>query len=75
MIGERVQDLPTPALLVDDARARANIVRAQAYANAQGVALRPHTKTHKSPDFARRQLDAGAVGVSVAKLGEAEMMI
>lgn len=75
MSAETVQDLPTPALIVDDARVEANILRAQAYATAQGVALRPHAKTHKSPDFARRQLDAGAVGVSVAKLGEAEMML
>lgn len=75
MSADMVHDLPTPALIVDDARVDANIARAQAYGSAQGVTLRPHTKTHKSPEFARRQIDAGAVGVSVAKLGEAELMV
>jgi len=69
-----IADLPTPALLVDLDRVEANLRRGQAYADAQGVDLRPHTKTHKSPRFARAQLDAGAAGVCVAKLGEAERM-
>ena len=46
----------------------------QKIANDNNVNLRPHTKTHKSPDLARKQLRAGAVGVAVAKLGEAEVM-
>ena len=45
-----------------------------AVAREAGVNLRPHTKTHKSPELARRQLDAGASGITVAKLGEAEVM-
>jgi D-serine deaminase-like pyridoxal phosphate-dependent protein len=53
---------------------RANIDRAAAQARTAGVALRPHTKTHKLPQIARLQLEAGAVGVQVAKLGEAEVM-
>jgi D-serine deaminase-like pyridoxal phosphate-dependent protein len=69
-----IADVPTPALLIDLDRVEANLRRGQAYADAQGVDLRPHAKTHKSPRFARAQLDAGAVGVCVAKLGEAELM-
>ena len=71
---QRVADLPTPALIVDLDRVDANLRRGQAYADAQGVDLRPHTKTHKSPSFARAQVAAGAAGICVAKLGEAEMM-
>src|SRR5207247_391903 len=42
---------------------------------AAGIALRPHTKTHKSPWLARRQLQLGAVGVCAAKVGEAEVLV
>ncbi len=73
-VPQRVADLPTPALIVDLDRVDANLRRGQAYANAQGVDLRPHTKTHKGPTFARAQLAAGAAGICVAKLGEAELM-
>jgi D-serine deaminase-like pyridoxal phosphate-dependent protein len=45
------------------------------YAAARGLRLRPHTKTHKSPGIGRRQLDLGAVGLTVAKPGEAEVML
>src|SRR3954469_400501 len=68
-------DLDTPALLVDLPRLRRNIAAMQAQANAAGVALRPHTKTHKSPMIARMQLAAGARGITVAKVGEAEVMV
>lgn len=69
-----IPDLPTPALLVDLDRVDANLRHGQAYADEQGVALRPHTKTHKSPRFARAQVELGARGLCVAKLGEAELM-
>lgn len=72
---DSVSELPTPALIVDLDRVDANLRRAQAYADLQDVSLRPHAKTHKSPELARRQIDAGAVGICVAKLGEAEAMI
>ena len=49
--------------------------RAAAVAAAAGKTLRPHAKTHKLPQIARLQLDAGAVGIQVAKLGEAEVMV
>jgi D-serine deaminase-like pyridoxal phosphate-dependent protein len=69
----KITDLRTPAVLVDVNRAKANISRMQAAANAHGKRLRPHAKTHKSPIVARWQLDAGAVGVCCAKVGEAEV--
>jgi D-serine deaminase-like pyridoxal phosphate-dependent protein len=64
----------TPEVVIDLDAVRANIGRAAAQAREAGVALRPHTKTHKLPQLARVQLDMGAVGVQVAKLGEAEVM-
>lgn len=65
-------DLRTPAVLVEFERVRTNIGRMQALATAHGLRLRPHGKTHKSPQIARWQLEAGAVGLCCAKLGEAE---
>ena len=63
----------TPFLLLDRARLQANVARAAGAAGAAGVALRPHVKTHKCARIARLQLDAGAVGITVATLGEAEV--
>ena len=60
-------------MLVDVNRVRTNIARMQAAANAGGLRLRPHAKTHKSPVIARQQVAAGAIGVCCAKLGEAEV--
>ena len=68
-----LSDLPTPQVLIDHTRAMNNIARVQALASAAGVRLRPHAKTHKSPAVARWQLDAGAVGIACAKIGEAEV--
>lgn len=68
----RVSDLPTPSLLVERARLEANMAAAQARADREGVTLRPHVKTHKSPDLARRQVEAGARGLTVATVAEAE---
>jgi D-serine deaminase-like pyridoxal phosphate-dependent protein len=65
--------LRTPAVLVDRPTARRNIARMQDAAKASGVRLRPHSKTHKSPLIATWQLEAGAVGICCAKLGEAEV--
>lgn len=64
---------PTPFLAIDLAVLDANIERVAAWADARGVALRPHVKTHKSPEIARRQVDAGAAGITVATIGEAEV--
>ena len=68
-----LSDLPTPQVLIDHTRAMNNIARVQALASEAGVQLRPHAKTHKSPTVARWQLDAGAVGIACAKIGEAEV--
>lgn len=65
-------DRPTPWLRVDTDRLHANVDRVARAAAAAGVALRPHAKTHKSADIARLQLGAGAVGLTVATVGEAE---
>ncbi|MDQ1104091.1 D-serine deaminase-like pyridoxal phosphate-dependent protein [Nocardioides zeae] len=65
----------TPYLAVDGARLDANVRRVQAAADRAGVRLRPHVKTHKVPAIAQRQLDAGAVGVTVATVGEAEVFV
>jgi len=66
--------LDTPCLVVDLDRAEANARRMGAAAAERGVALRPHVKTHKSIALARLQLDAGAAGITVGTLGEAEVM-
>jgi D-serine deaminase-like pyridoxal phosphate-dependent protein len=71
--GTRVEDLDTPCMLVDLDRMERNIREWQAAVAAHGVKLRPHVKTHKVPDIARLQLDAGAGGITVAKVGEAEV--
>ncbi len=68
-----VDGLATPAVLIDRARALRNIDRMQAAADARGVRLRPHTKTHKSPIVAGWQIARGAIGICCAKLGEAEV--
>jgi D-serine deaminase-like pyridoxal phosphate-dependent protein len=67
-------DVETPALVLDAAALDRNIAHMAAIAQRRGVALRPHAKTHKSPDIARRQIAAGAVGVCCATLLEAEAM-
>src|SRR5918992_5330471 len=69
----QIAELRTPAVLVDVDRAHANIQKMQAMANAGHLRLRPHAKTHKSPVIAGWQLEAGAVGVCCAKVGEAEV--
>jgi len=66
--------LNTPALVIDRDALERNIAAMAAFARAQGVALRPHAKTHKSADVAKLQLTAGALGVCCAKLGEAEAL-
>jgi D-serine deaminase-like pyridoxal phosphate-dependent protein len=70
----RRESLDTPALLVDLAAADRNVERMLRHFRGGTVAVRPHLKTVKSPAFARRLLDAGARGVCVAKLSEAEVM-
>src|SRR3978361_1477410 len=66
--------LDTPVLTADLDAVERNIVRMQAYCDEHTIALRPHIKTHKLPELARKQLQAGARGITCQKLGEAEVM-
>ncbi len=66
-------EIPTPALLLDLTAFEANLRAMTTFVAARGKALRPHGKTHKCPEIARRLVAAGAVGTCTAKLGEAEV--
>ena len=69
-----IADLDTPCVVIDLVKVEANLKRAQADADRLGYKLRPHIKTHKLPRFAQRAIALGAVGITVQKLGEAEVM-
>ena len=69
----QITELPTPAVLVESTTLTRNLSRMQAAANARGLRLRPHAKTHKSPRIAALQIERGAIGICCAKLGEAEV--
>ncbi|MCE7999805.1 MAG: DSD1 family PLP-dependent enzyme [Rhodobiaceae bacterium] len=66
--------MATPALVVDLPAFEANVAAMAAHCAKHGLNLRPHAKTHKSAEIARRQIAAGALGVCCAKLGEAEAL-
>jgi D-serine deaminase-like pyridoxal phosphate-dependent protein len=70
-----VSEVETPALLVDLDILDRNLRRVAGYAGEHGLRLRPHTKTHKSVMLAKRQLELGAAGLTVAKVSEAEVML
>src|SRR5215470_13057845 len=70
-----IEDVPTPALVLNVDALERNLHRMAGDCRAAGVALRPHTKTHKSAWIARRQLRLGAAGVCAAKVGEAEVLV
>jgi D-serine deaminase-like pyridoxal phosphate-dependent protein len=72
---EAFPELDTPSLVIHLGVLEVNVAEMASVARSAGVRLRPHTKTHKSADIARMQLDAGASGITVAKLGEAEVMV
>jgi 3-hydroxy-D-aspartate aldolase len=74
VVGAPKTELPTPALVLDLDRFEANVARLSAHAAATGKRLRPHAKTHKCVAIARRQQAAGAIGVCVATVPEAEVM-
>ena len=71
---ELTESIPTPFLLIDEKIVLKNIRRIMDYGKRYGFTVRPHIKTHKSLHIARMQLDAGAIGLAVAKVGEAEVM-
>jgi D-serine deaminase-like pyridoxal phosphate-dependent protein len=75
VIGRIVAEVDTPALLVDIDRLDANIRRYAEAAARAGVRLRPHIKTHKTLEITEKQLQAGAGGITTAKLSEAEVFI
>ena len=68
-------EVDTPAVVVDLAKLKRNIQDMASFAAQAGVSLRPHVKAHKMLSIARLQLSAGACGLAVAKLGEAEVML
>src|SRR5437764_12288790 len=72
--GRSKDDLPTPALLVDLDRLESNLRAMAEHCRRAGCGHRPHAKTHKCPEIARRQVAAGALGVCVATVPEAEAM-
>lgn len=74
-IGRSVYDVSTPAVVVDLDTVERNLQRMAGYCAAHGLNLRPHTKTHKTIEAAQMQLAMGAHGLTVAKVGEAEVMV
>lgn len=70
----REEDIPTPAVIIDLPQASRNTKRLVEYLRGHGMKLRPHTKTHKSARLGALQIEWGAQGLAVAKLGEAEVM-
>lgn len=72
--GVTIDEIDTPALLLDLDAFEHNIARMAGFFADKPVSLRPHSKTHKCPQIALRQLEAGAIGITCAKVGEAEVM-
>ena len=70
-----IQDIDTPAVIVDLKIVKENINAYQKYCNDVGITLRPHIKTHKIPALAKLQVKAGAVGITAQKISEAEAII
>ena len=69
-----LESIDTPALIIEKQILDKNIKNMQEIADRNSISLRPHTKTHKTPEIANLQVSAGAKGITVAKLGEAEVM-
>jgi len=74
LIGQETTELTTPALLLDLDSFEANLQKMAEHTKTSGIGLRPHAKSHKCPEIALRQVNAGAVGVSAATIDEAEAM-
>jgi len=70
-----VSELETPAVVVDLDVMERNLSRMAEYCRSRNIKLRPHTKSHKIPELAKRQIESGASGITVAKIGEAEVML
>lgn len=74
VIGKNVSNIETPALVIDFDKLNYNINKMADYFKKINCCLRPHFKTHKSPLIAHKQMKAGAVGITCAKLGETEVL-
>ena len=74
IIGRPLSEVDTPALVIDADAMERNIARMAEFFAGSRAKLRPHAKTHKSPIIANKQIKAGAVGATCAKLGEAEAL-
>ena len=72
---KKIHDLPTPCLVVDLDRFEANLEKMSRFTREHRIALRPHAKTHKCVNIARRQIDRGAVGICAATIAEAEVLV
>src|SRR5262249_5860813 len=72
---KKIRDLPTPCLVLDLDRLERNLDKLSRFAHSRGIALRPHSKTHKCVNIARRQMEKGAIGICVATIAEAEVMV
>src|SRR5215510_1445466 len=70
-----ISELETPAVIIDLDVVDQNLARMAAYCREHKLLLRPHTKSHKIPELAKLQVASGATGITVAKLGEAEVML
>jgi D-threonine aldolase len=75
LVGGPASAVPTPALLVDIAVVRENIAEMRRRMDTVPAALRPHAKIHKSPEFGRMQMEAGAIGLTTATVWEASAMV
>jgi D-serine deaminase-like pyridoxal phosphate-dependent protein len=74
LIGRPVSEIDTPALLIDLDQLESNIATMASDIQSRGTSWRPHSKSHKCPAIAHKQIAAGAIGIACAKLGEAEVM-
>jgi D-serine deaminase-like pyridoxal phosphate-dependent protein len=74
ILADMTETLNTPSLVIDGAIVRRNLKRMADYCAAHQLQLRPHTKTHKSIRLGRMQIESGAMGLTVAKVGEAQVM-
>ncbi len=70
----KIEELDTPAVIVDLDILDTNLQSLASYCRKHGIGLRPHTKTHKIPAIAKMQIESGCHGITVAKVGEAEVM-
>lgn len=73
--GDSLQDVDTPALILDLGKFEANVARMMRAVQPYGVRVRPHAKSHKCVEIARRQVQAGAAGICVQKLSEAAVFL